>query len=49
MSATVVGIDLGLHGAGHRTAAWDETDPGAAAVLRSRFEVCATVGAALLQ
>jgi site-specific DNA-cytosine methylase len=29
----------GLHGAGHRTAAWCEADPGAAAVLRSRFEI----------
>ncbi len=37
--AGIGGIELGLHGAGHRTAAWCEADPGAAAVLRGRFEV----------
>ena len=37
--AGIGGIELGLHGAGHRTAAWCQADPGAAAVLRSRFEV----------
>ena len=37
--AGIGGIELGLHGAGHRTAAWCEADPGAAAVLRSRFQV----------